>query len=75
MTRKNKKYQLLISTLLLCFFTDGGIDVYAQAPVTPVQKRYYHYAPRTAKARARRHRDPMRKSKIHWAKRQHSVTS
>ena len=38
MTRKNKKYQLLISTLLLCFLQMAGIDVYAQAPVTPVQK-------------------------------------
>ena len=28
MTRKNKKYQLLISTLLLCFLQMAGIDVY-----------------------------------------------
>ena len=38
MTRKSKKYQLLIITLLLCFLQVAGIDVYAQEPVTPVQK-------------------------------------
>ena len=38
MTRKSKRYQLLIITLLLCFIQVAGIDVYAQAPVTPVQK-------------------------------------
>ena len=38
MTRKNKKYQLLISTLLLCFLQMAGIDVYAQSTVTPARK-------------------------------------
>lgn len=38
MTRKSKKYQLPIITLLLCFLQVAGIDVYAQEPVTPVQK-------------------------------------
>ena len=38
MTRKSKKYQLLVITLLLCILQVAGIDVYAQEPVTPVQK-------------------------------------
>ena len=59
MTRKNKKYQLLISTLLLCFLQMAGIDVYAQAPVTPVQKDTTITHREPPKARARRHRDPM----------------
>jgi hypothetical protein len=42
MTRKSKKYQLLIITLLLCFLQVAGIDVYAQEPVTPVQKDSKH---------------------------------
>ena len=58
MTRKNKKYQLLISTLLLCFLQMAGIDVYAQAPVTPVQKDTTITHREPPKARARRHRDP-----------------
>ena len=54
MTRKNKKYQLLISTLLLCFLQMAGIDVYAQAPVTPVQKdtTITHREPPKARARS-----------------------
>ncbi len=31
MTRKSKKYQLLVITLLLCILQVAGIDVYAQA--------------------------------------------
>ena len=58
MTRKNKKYQLLISTLLLCFLQVAGIDVYAQEPVTPVQKDSTIQSREAPKARARRHRDP-----------------
>ena len=58
MTRKNKKYQLLISTLLLCFLQMAGIDVYAQEPVTPVQKDSIIQSREAPKARARRHRDP-----------------
>ena len=59
MTRKSKKYQLLIITLLLCFLQVAGIDVYAQAPVTPVQKDTTITHREPPKARARRHRDPM----------------
>ena len=55
MTRKSKKYQLLIITLLLCFLQVAGIDVYAQEPVTPVQK---DSTIQSREARARRHRDP-----------------
>ena len=38
MTRKSKKYQLLVSALLLCFLQVAGIDVYAQSTVTPAGK-------------------------------------
>ena len=38
MTRKSKKYQLLVSALLLCFLQVAGIDVYAQSTVTPARK-------------------------------------
>ena len=38
MTKKSKKYQLLVSALLLCFLQVAGIDVYAQSTVTPAQK-------------------------------------
>jgi len=58
MTRKSKKYQLLIITLLLCFLQVAGIDVYAQEPVTPVQKDSTIQSREAPKARARRHRDP-----------------
>ena len=58
MTRKSKKYQLLIITLLLCFLQVAGIDVYAQEPVTPVQKDSIIQCREAPKARARRHRDP-----------------
>ena len=58
MTRKSKKYQLLIITLLLCFLQVAGIDVYAQEPVTPVQKDSIIQSREAPKARARRHRDP-----------------
>lgn len=58
MTRKSKKYQLLIITLLLCFLQVAGIDVYAQEPVTPVQKDSIIQSREVPKARARRHRDP-----------------
>ena len=34
MTRKSKKYQLLIITLLLCFLQVAGIDVYAPVSYT-----------------------------------------
>ena len=57
MTRKSKKYQLLIITLLLCFPQVAGIDVYAQEPVTPVQKDSIIQSREAPKARARRHRD------------------
>ena len=58
MTRKSKKYQLPIITLLLCFLQVAGIDVYAQEPVTPVQKDSIIQRREAPKARARRHRDP-----------------
>ena len=58
MTRKSKKYQLLIITLLLCFLQVAGIDVYAQEPVTPVQKDSTIQSREAPKARARRPRDP-----------------
>ena len=58
MTRKSKKYQLLVSALLLCFLQVAGIDVYAQEPVTPVQKDSIIQSREAPKARARRHRDP-----------------
>ena len=59
MTRKSKKYQLLVSALLLCFLQVAGIDVYAQEPIkTTVQDSIgIREAP---KARARRHRDTNR---------------
>ena len=38
MTRKSKKYQLLVSALLLCFLQVAGIDVYAQSTVTPARE-------------------------------------
>ena len=57
MTRKSKRYQLLIITLLLCFIQVAGIDVYAQEPVTPVQKDSTILQRQPPKARARRHRD------------------
>ena len=37
MTRKSKKYQLLVITLLLCILQVAGIDVYAQSTVTPMK--------------------------------------
>ena len=37
MTKKSKKYQLLVSALLLCFLQVAGIDVYAQSTVTPAR--------------------------------------
>ena len=58
MTRKSKKYQLPIITLLLCFLQVAGIDVYAQEPVTPVQKDSIIQSREAPKARARRYRDP-----------------
>lgn len=58
MTRKSKRYQLLIITLLLCFIQVAGIEVYAQEPVTPVQKDSTILQRQPPKARARRHRDP-----------------
>ena len=58
MTRKSKKYQLPIITLLLCFLQVAGIDVYAQEPVTPVQKDSIIQSREAPKARARRHRVP-----------------
>ena len=59
MTRKNKKYQLLISTLLLCFLQMAGIDVYEQDTVTPVKKDTTITHREPPKDRARRNRDPM----------------
>ena len=58
MTRINKRYQLFIITLLLCFIQVAGIDVYAQAPVTTVQKDSLIQRREPPKARARRHREP-----------------
>ena len=59
MTRKSKKYQLLIRAPCFLFFTGGGIDVYAQEPVTRYRKIQLFTQPRKhQKARARRHRDP-----------------
>ena len=58
MTRKSKRYQLLIITLLLCFIQVAGIDVYAQEPVTPVQKDSTILQRQPPKARARRHHVP-----------------
>ena len=59
MTRKSKKYQLLIITLLLCFLQVAGIDVYAQSTVTPARKDTTIIQREAPKARARRHRDPI----------------
>ena len=59
MTRKSKKYQLLVSALLLCFLQVAGIDVYAQSTVTPVQKDTTIMQREAPKARARRHREPV----------------
>ena len=59
MTRKSKKYQLLVITLLLCFLQAAGIDVYAQSSVTPVQKDTTIMQREAPKARARRHREPV----------------
>lgn len=58
MTRKRKKYQLLITALLLCFLQVAGIDVYAQDPVTPARKDTAIIQREAPKARARRHREP-----------------
>lgn len=58
MTRNGKKYKLLISALLLCLLQVAGIDVYAQEPVTPVQKDTTMRHREPPKARARRHREP-----------------
>lgn len=58
MTRKRKKYQLLITALLLCFLQVAGIDVYAQDPVTPARKDTAIIQRDAPKARARRHREP-----------------
>lgn len=58
MTRKSKIYKLLIAALLLCFLQVAGIDVYAQEPVTPVQKDSMILQRQPPKAHARRHRDP-----------------
>ena len=59
MTRKSKKYQLLVSALLLCFLQVAGIDVYAQSTVTPVRKDTTIIQREAPKARARRHREPI----------------
>lgn len=59
MTRKNKRYQPLVIALLLCFLQVAGIDVYAQEPVTPVQKDSTMLRRESPKARARRHREPI----------------
>ena len=59
MTRKSKKYQLLVSALLLCFLQVAGIDVYAQSTVTPAWKDTTIIQREAPKARARRHRDPI----------------
>ena len=59
MTRKSKRYQPLIIALLLCFLQVAGIDVYAQEPVTPVQKDSTILRREPPKARARRHREPV----------------
>ena len=64
MTRKSKKYQLLVSALLLCFLQVAGIDVYAQSTVTPAWKDTTIIQREAPKARARRHRDPI---KATWA--------
>ena len=55
MTRKSKKYQLLIITLLLCFLQVAGIDVYAQSTITPARKDTTIIQREAPKARARRH--------------------
>lgn len=59
MTKKSKRYQWLIIPLLLCFLQVAGIDVYAQAPVTPVQQDSTIQRREAPKARARRHRNPV----------------
>ena len=61
MTRKSKKYQVLVSALLLCFLQVAGIDMYAQDPVTLVQKDTAILRREPPKARARRHREPAQK--------------
>ena len=45
MTRKSKKYQLPIITLLLCFLQVAGIDVYAQATCDSGTERQYYSEP------------------------------
>ena len=56
MTRKSKKYQLLVITLLLCILQVAGIDVYAQSTVTPMKRDTTITQREAPKARARRHR-------------------
>ena len=58
MTRKSKKYQLLVITLLLCILQVAGIDVYAQSTVTPMKRDTTITQREAPKARARRHREP-----------------
>ncbi len=53
MIRKNKRYKLYITALLLCFLQVAGIDVYAQEPAQTAPQDSTRTAP---KARARRNR-------------------
>lgn len=62
MTRKKKKYQLLLSALLLCILQMAGIDVYAQSAATPVQRDTTVTRREAPKARARRHRPAVQDS-------------
>ena len=64
MTGKRKKYQLLITALLLCVLQVAGIDVYAQEAVTPVQKDTTIIQREAPKARARRHRVPAQQDSL-----------
>lgn len=57
MTRKSKKYQLSVITLLLCILQVAGIDVYAQSAVVPARRDTTVTQREPPKARARRHRE------------------
>ncbi len=59
MTKKNKRYQLLICALLLCILQVAGIDVHAQEAVKAVQQDTIISQRQAPKARARRYRDPI----------------
>lgn len=59
MTKKSKKYPLLVITLLLCFSQAAGIAMHAQSAVHPVKKDTTIMQREAPKARARRHHAPV----------------